>query len=128
MFNFEKLNIKKTFIAKIDDKEWPHYLWKITISGNGKIISTDYRMGLAHVCKRTNKQIAPDNKGIMHSLLLDAEADDMSFSDWCENYGYSEDSILAFNTYQLCCKQSKELREVFTKVEISQMKDALQDY
>lgn len=90
-------------------------------------------MGLGHVIKARNKWDVDKPKGpkledILHCLLLDSQAREMSFIDWCWNFGYDSDSISAFNTYQECCKSAEKLYALYTRAEIEEIKEALQDY
>ena len=70
----------------------------------------------------------PTNADIMHSLLLDADAADQAFNEWCDNYGYDNDSMKAFKMYQACCEEAVNLRKTFTREQLEAMREALQDY
>ncbi len=90
-------------------------------------------MGLGHVFKARNrwdidKPKAPTLEAVLHSLALDSEAIEMSFNDWCDNLGYDNDSMKAFGMYQACCESAKKLNLIYTREEIKQIKEALQDY
>lgn len=79
--------------------------------------------------ERANLQpVAPCAVDVIYSLLSDAEAADMSFNDWCDNFGYSSDSISAFDTYQQCCAIGQDLRKVFTAEQRARLSELLQDY
>lgn len=71
---------------------------------------------------------APKAADVIHSLLSDAEAVNECFSDWCDNYGYSSDSIKALATYNACCEIGKNLRKVFTSAQSSELREMLQDF
>lgn len=70
----------------------------------------------------------PQIAAIIHSLLLDAEAGNESFSNWCDNFGYDSDSISAFDTYQACEKIAKQLNNLFNREQLQTLRDLLQDY
>lgn len=70
----------------------------------------------------------PHAASVLYSLTLDARAADQSFSDWCSELGYDEDSIKAFDTYRACCDSAKKLREIFTRHEIDALTELLQGY
>lgn len=135
-FDFGQLQITKTFCGKIVEGKdgWNHFLWNIQIRGrNNKVFTTQYKCGLGYVIKSKyswveDKPKAPSNSDVMYSLLLDSEASDYSFSEWCDNLGYSNDSIQALNIYQACEKIASEMRNLFSQEEIQQMREALQDY
>ena len=128
--------------------------WRVTI-GTGKAqFITDYFTGIGHRKplksapqkpqihipgrlkslaldeweKTYLRPFRPKNASVLHSLVMDAEADGMSFPDWCANYGYSDDSFKAHNIYMACCKIAKDLRQVFTRAEVEKIRELLQDY
>lgn len=72
--------------------------------------------------------VAPCAADVIYSLLSDAEACDTSFSDWCENFGYSNESIKALNTYLSCEKTGRSLRKVFSTKQVAELREALTDY
>lgn len=79
--------------------------------------------------ERENLQpVAPYAADVLYSLLSDGEAADMSFNDWCDNFGYSSDSISAFNTYQQCSTVGNDLQKVFTAKQRAELSELLQDY
>lgn len=78
--------------------------------------------------KRNLVAVAPCAADVIYSLLSDSEACDMSFSDWCENCGYSNDSIKALNTYRACEEIGRSLRKVFSTKQMSELREVLSDY
>ena len=70
----------------------------------------------------------PELCGIINSLILDSDADNMSFRDWCEDFGYSEDSLKTFDMYRACCDSSQKLKRIFSRETLAQFRDILQDY
>ena len=44
-----------------------------------------------------------------------------TFSEFCREYGYSDDSISALNTYNSVIKQSEGLKELFTFAELEKL-------
>lgn len=75
-----------------------------------------------------NMAVAPTPASVLYCLISDSEANEYSFNDWCDNFGYNNDSIEAFNTYQACCKIGKDLLRVFTRTQIESLREILQDY
>lgn len=50
----------------------------------------------------------PRDDNILYSVVMDAEAGGYeTFEEFCDNYGYSSDSIKAMKTYQAC----KDMRQ-----------------
>ena len=74
------------------------------------------------------KAVAPDAAGVLHSLLMDAQAVDQSFDDWASDLGYDTDSMKAFRTYGACCAMGRQLRQFFTSAERETLREMLQDY
>lgn len=72
--------------------------------------------------------VAPTPASVLYCLLSDSQASDYNFNDWCDDYGYDNDSIEAFNTYQKCCNTGKSLLKVFTHTQIEALREMLQDY
>lgn len=71
---------------------------------------------------------APTAAAFFHSFVLDGSAIDQSFLDWCDEYGYSEDSRKALKTYEACCESGRKIRELFTPAQREELENLLQDY
>lgn len=78
--------------------------------------------------RRYIKPIAPTSASVLYSLLSDAQARDMSFNDWCADFGYDVDSIKALNTYRACCLIGESIRMVFTSAQRAHLATLLEDY
>lgn len=109
--------------TKRDD--WDCDAWRVSFNGK-RVYETDYFTGLGH--RKAGKVKAPTAADVLYSLILDSSAGDQSFNDWCADYGYSNDSLSALNTYQACCKTSEELRKMFSPDVRKAVADAVQDY
>lgn len=128
-FDFSSIRYSAVYRGEsTKDNNWKCDEWAITIkNNNGLEFRTSYYTGLGHRDK-WGKPRQPDIKGIISALLLDSEANDYSFMDWCDNFGYNSDSIKAMNTYNECCNTARELDRLFTSQTIKQMRQALEDY
>lgn len=71
---------------------------------------------------------APTAASFFHSFVLDGRAIDQSFLDWCDEYGYSEDSRKALKTYEACCESGRKLLKLFTHAQREELENLLQDY
>jgi hypothetical protein len=71
---------------------------------------------------------APPIADILYSLLMDGDAADETFDDWCSNYGYDTDSRSAEATYNACRDTGRQLQRMFTRAELSALREAFQDY
>jgi len=74
------------------------------------------------------KPVKPSAASVLYSLITDGEAIDQSFTDWCDNFGYDEDSRKVYKMYEECCKTGKELRKLFTVTQRETLSNLLQDY
>lgn len=77
---------------------------------------------------RAARPVAPHVASVLHSLIMDSAAQDMNFSDWCSDYGYSSDSIKALSVYQACTDTAKRMHQMFTREELSKLAGILADY
>lgn len=63
---------------------------------------------------------APTSYCILACLSSDAHCPD-TFSDWCSEYGYDEDSLKAKQTWKRCYTFAKRLQAFFTPAELEQL-------
>lgn len=54
-------------------------------------------------------EIQPDYESVVDCLVVDSNALDYPFQDWCDDFGYDSDSISALETYNDCCKIGRKL-------------------
>ena len=101
-------------------------LWRVTLTGNGGFWSTDYRTGLG--LRKAGRPCKPRKADIMHCLISDASAADENFTDWCETFGYSDDSIKALNTYKACIETARALRKYIGREDLAAIAELLKDY
>ena len=95
-----------------------HY--KVTLKYNNKSMTIDYYMGKA----LTENDLTTES--VINSLLLD-DVSELSFSEFCHEYGYDNDAI-SKNTYKQCQNNTKKLYKMFTTYEIQELQELLQDY
>jgi len=115
------------------DKPWECFQWRVTFAKGTTWQTFDYYCGLAHVIKakrffEPDKPRPPTAATVLHSLLLDATATEENFSDWCSNYGYSDDSMKALRVYQDCIETGRRLRTLFTSEQRAELAKLLEDY
>lgn len=127
---------------QVRDK-WECDAWRFTLASKAHTYAGDYYTGtgkreLSKIGKVRNASagravvppapVPPVAADVLYSLLLNADAADMSFNAWCSDLGYDNDSIKALSTYQACCKEGEELRKVFKREVLDELREALQDY
>lgn len=74
------------------------------------------------------KPVKPNAAGPLYSFVMDASACEMSFGQWCDEYGYNTDSRKAESTYQSCQEQTDKMRRILSRAEIDHIQFLLQDY
>lgn len=130
----EILPVKIDYVGQTKrDQNWDCDQWRVTLSSNAGFHSFDYFTGLGLRHKPKTSWATPTPKkpkvaDVMHSLIMDASAADENFHDWCANYGYSDDSIKAMNTYKACLESAVALRKHFSPDTLRQVRELLQDY
>ena len=125
------MDFKVKFLTKVNDSNWPHYLWEIQI-GKERF---EYKTGLGHATAyrdknykankkpehglaNSNLQVwlhVPQKDHVMHTLFSDSRAADQSFDDFCSDYGYSNDSLKALDIYRACAEIRQKLRRALDK-------------
>lgn len=133
--------------------DWECDAWNVVFqrgdSGRGEYIEFDYFTGTGHrnpikgapKCaarprtlaredweKRYLRPVAPHAADVLYSIMLDASACEMSFRDWCSEYGYNNDSMKDFATYTACCESGEKLRRFFNHEQREQFRAILEDY
>ncbi len=73
-------------------------------------------------------RIEPDSVGVIYSLIMDADAIDYQFTDWCDNYGYDSDSRKAEAIYKTCLEHAIAIRSALGEAGLSELREAFQDY
>lgn len=74
------------------------------------------------------KAPTPELNDVFYALVMEADAINYTFSEWCSNYGYSDDSIKAKSAYDGCIKSAIFLIQQFTCSEQQQLRDYFYDY
>lgn len=135
-FDIEALPVQIDLIGEMpspwsDDKPRTVDAWRVTIGkqwGNkaGQWVTT-YYTGTGLRNKRTGRPTRPTVADVLYSLFSDATAADENFSDWCANYGYSDDSIKALNIYKACTETAQNLRRQFDPATRAQIQTIIQE-
>jgi hypothetical protein len=60
----------------------------------------------------------PKIEDLLECLALDTSLADCSFNDFCDDCGYSNDSINAFNTYQKIAENTKRILSLMSRQEL----------
>ena len=131
--SLETLPVKIDYVGETMRGDWPCDQWRVSLSSKAGHWSTDYFTGLGHRAKARQSWAKPTPRkpkvaDVLHSLTMDASAADQNFHDWCAEYGYSDDSIKALNTYKACLEIGVAMRKHFSPETVRQIRELLQDY
>lgn len=106
-----QISINSTFLNNKswsgNEQNWNNH--KITILHNGKKISFEFWGSIQ------NPEITTDEENIfaLYCFLRDSEAASNSFKDFCNEFGYDEDSRRAEKIYKSCEKSLKKFNHIF---------------
>jgi hypothetical protein len=129
--------------------------WRITISKDGKFLTTDYMQGIGHAPfynennslkqremagqasekglglqkKKSSfyvKLLKPSLTDVLYSLVMDSDVFNYDdFEDWAECFGYDSDSISHKEIYEACLHIGKQFKKL---VNINELVELYQDY
>lgn len=108
-------------------EHWSHDKWQVTIKYNNKELTTSYKTGLGHralgICCKQEKGVISTPKGnyrniedivtipgytktvepkaadVLYSLFCDYSANELTFEQWCNEFGYDSDSRKMLDIY-----------------------------
>lgn len=144
-----ELDIEKIHVQKTTRDKWECDQWLVNIEGQ----TFDYFTGMGHrkpargaperqkyfggIGKSLSqerwdseymKPVKPDNVGILHSLVLDSDVLDYSFDNWCDMYGFDNDSRKSHKIYEQCIENAHRLKKCFDAASLQNLRNILQDY
>lgn len=123
-----EIEYRAVLVGATKRDDWECDAWRVSF---GKF-TTDYFTGIGHRKQKNKymppKPVTPTAASVLYCLFSDAEACEMSYQDWCDNFGYDSDSIKALNTYRACEATGHELRKLFDFNTRAKMREILQDY
>ena len=110
--------------------DWPCYKHICTLSSKTASHSFEFSKGLDYAIQYyTNVFIKPVLAAeLLHSVLLDSYASEVSHADWCADYGYDEDSRKGLETYLACQENYNKLLQVLTRSQLDHIAELLEDY
>ena len=101
--------------------DWAKQGWIITLKYQGKRAQFRFYGGGA--------SDTPTASDLVWAVATDSTALTESFSDWCEEFGYSTDSTKARSTYKACQRNGQRLTDLIGSAEIfSQLVESARDY
>jgi hypothetical protein len=101
--------------------DWAKQGWIITLKYKGKRAQFRFYGGGASK--------TPTASDLVWAVAIDSEAVDESLKDWCDNFGYTTDSITARSTYKACQRNGERLIKLIGNKEIfSQLVESAREY
>ena len=100
--------VRSPIDLKSDNWQETAYQWLIFINN----VPFDYFTGSGLTYKTKagyEKPKEPTLEDVLYSLVIDSEACEMSFNEWCANFGYDVDSRKALATYTECQENTDKL-------------------
>lgn len=95
---FEAIYMRDPIAEKSENWQDTAHKWQIRINSQ----SFEYYTGIGN-------KTAPDYDSFLESILSDSEALDMTFEDFCDEFGYDSDSRKAFKVWESCCNNARKL-------------------
>lgn len=89
------VRITSVYIGMADRNGWRANQYRVTLKFQGRQLTTDYYMGLG-------LDHEPTAADVLSSLCLDASAGELSFADYCSDFGANPDSREAERTHKAC--------------------------
>jgi len=136
------------------DENWKCDQWTITFKGKSAASIFEFFTGIGHrkivnhkdfkagtMIRAKTKTIKPYTShvqfevvskptpaSVLYCLIGDMEATNETFGDWCDNYGYDNDSMKAHAIYNACIENAKKLQTIFKTSHIDKLRELLEDY
>ena len=70
----------------------------------------------------------PKAEDCIACILMDAQATDYTFPDWCAEYGYSDDSREAERIFNLCKENGYKLQKILSPAEMEEAKKMQENF
>lgn len=104
-----------------------HYRFEIRMSYNGK--RCYFRYATSYLDWRNAKEELDesDYMNALNCVLSDSYAAQGSFKDFCSEFGYSDDSIKALNTYKECKRLYERLNKLFSGLNLLSIQNELEE-
>lgn len=96
------------YVVKFDDREhnqtnYPDWARKVLVDG----YETSVDLG-RNGCGKVKRPVL---ENVLNSLFMDSTAHELSFVDWCSEFGYNNDSISDRKTYDGCIDNHFKLKK-----------------
>lgn len=123
-----KIYVQTAFKTREDmNEEWKRKAnkWQVKIVYFDKEFVTNFYMGSGLVDKMGRPK-KPTKKDILYSMIMD-DVSNMNFDDFCNEFGYDNDSIKASKIYKGCQEETKAYYNMFDSEEREFLRELLED-
>lgn len=93
--------------------------WRCVLKANGKTYTFYYSQGYGY------HHAEPVLTSVLESLANDYDPNDMTFEEFCSEYGYDEDSRKAEKVYRAVRKETQALDRLFGEEGMENLRDIL---
>ncbi len=100
--------------------------WRVTLYSADGFYTTDYYTGMG--LRKGGVPQKPKIADVIYALESDTASLGFGFSEWCKDFGYSDDSIKALKTYKKCLEIEQVLKKYFGAMRLRQIRNLLQEY
>lgn len=100
--------------------------WQVKIVYFDKEYVTDFYMG-SRLVNQMNKPKKPTIKDVLFSFIM-GDVSGMSFKDFCDEFGYDNESIKSLKIYTNCQRETKAYYDMFDSEEREILRELLEDY
>lgn len=100
--------------------------WQAKLVYFDKEYVTDFYMG-SRLVNRKGKSKKPTKKNVLYSIMMN-DVSNMNFNNFCDEFGYDNDSIKALKIYKECLKETEAYYNMFDSEEREVLRELLEDY
>jgi hypothetical protein len=109
------------------EQAWGHnygHIYKMIRQGHVKAAKNIQERHVMHVFNEISALARPTAYDLLSCIRLDSSAEGQSFSQWCGDFGYDDDSISALKTYNDCLDNAKKLRQALGNETFKELMEA----
>jgi len=116
---------KKGYLA--GGKNWHGYKNEATYFLNGRFKQDKHNLKEVnkHLLKLTDVN-KPKIDDVLYSLIIDSDALNDNFFNWCDNFGYDSDSRKALKIYEDCVNNGRKVEKFIPNLD--EARELFQDY
>ena len=114
------------FKPYFDESEEPRQVYRVFIRYNGKNTSFLFGDSLQNGYDGIMAADKPQEyKNTILDIIVSESIQLEDFKDFCESFGYDEDSRKAYRIYKKCVRQSEKIHKLFSDSELEQLDEEL---